>query len=60
MTPECRHHDVIEMPSGPVSIGRCKYCGREKEYGTTKWGEYNSRPMKKPAVEDQQEMIWDG
>ena len=29
---ECRHHWVIESPSGPTSRGVCKLCGTEKEF----------------------------
>jgi len=29
---ECRHHWVIEMPNGPVSHGRCKACGLERDF----------------------------
>ena len=36
---ECRHWDVIEMPNGPISIGRCKKCGRKREYNTSNWYE---------------------
>ena len=57
---ECCHWDVIAIPNGPISKARCKYCGREKEYANFKWPDYNSKPMKKPAIEDQQEMIYDG
>lgn len=28
--PECRHHWIIEPPSGPTSRGRCKHCGEER------------------------------
>lgn len=28
----CRHHWVIETPSGSVSGGRCKRCGQTKEF----------------------------
>ena len=38
---QCVHHDVIEMPHGPVSIGVCIYCGREREYDTSLFYEYN-------------------
>ena len=31
-TPVCRHHWIIEAPSGPVSKGRCKLCGELKEF----------------------------
>lgn len=29
---ECRHHWVIEMPNGPLSHGRCKVCGLERDF----------------------------
>ena len=28
----CRHHWVIDTPSGPKSQGRCKLCGAEREF----------------------------
>ena len=28
----CRHHWIIEAPSGPTSKGVCKLCGAEKEF----------------------------
>ncbi len=28
----CRHHWIIEAPSGPTSRGVCKLCGAEKEF----------------------------
>ena len=45
VTTECRHWERIEMPDGPVCIGKCKKCGREKEYPTTKWPDYNNEPL---------------
>ena len=41
----CRHWERIEMPKGPVCIGKCIYCGREKAYLTTKWPDYNKEPL---------------
>lgn len=29
---DCRHHWVIEAANGPVSHGRCKNCGRERDF----------------------------
>jgi len=29
---ECRHYWVIESPTGPTSIGVCKYCGAVNEF----------------------------
>ncbi|KKN02111.1 hypothetical protein LCGC14_1121140 [marine sediment metagenome] len=37
----CVHHDIIEMPHGPVSKARCKLCGEEREYDTSLFYEYN-------------------
>lgn len=40
---ECRHHWVIDSALGPVSKGRCRNCGIEKEFKNyleaTPWGE---------------------
>ena len=42
----CRHHDVIEFPDGPISIGRCQKCGREKEYeNASPWKTYNQAAL---------------
>ena len=30
--PECQHHWVIAKPSGPVSRGKCRLCGEEKDF----------------------------
>ena len=29
---ECAHHWVIETPAGPLSHGRCKLCGQDREF----------------------------
>ena len=55
----CVHHFVIEPPNGPISIGRCKKCGWEREYENHKFPDYNTRPTKRVPVEDQVEMIYD-
>ena len=31
----CTHHWVIETPAGPVSIGRCRLCGEEREFNNS-------------------------
>ena len=28
----CAHHWVIDTPAGPVSHGRCKLCGEDREF----------------------------
>lgn len=47
----CTHHWLIEIPNGPTSWGRCKFCFAEKEfpngdnwYGTLVVGE-RVRPL---------------
>lgn len=30
--PECAHHWVIASPNGAMSLGKCKICGKEKEF----------------------------
>jgi hypothetical protein len=42
----CRHFWVIEVANGPVSGGRCKYCGAKKEFFNA-FPEFN--PLKKGA-----------
>jgi len=32
---ECGHYWLIESPSGPISKGRCKFCGAEKEFSNS-------------------------
>ena len=34
-TTHCPHHWVIETPEGPVSIGKCKLCGEEREFNNS-------------------------
>lgn len=42
-TAVCRHHWIIDSAVGPVSKGRCRTCGVEKEFRnyieTVPWGE---------------------
>ena len=42
---ECVHHFIIASPDGPISIGRCKKCHREREYENYRWPEYNVKPL---------------
>ena len=30
----CQHHWVIELPSGPMSTGRCRKCGNQQEFSS--------------------------
>jgi hypothetical protein len=39
------------MPHGPVSIGTCKFCGREREYDTSNFYEYNLKEsLNRPSM----------
>jgi hypothetical protein len=40
----CRHYWVIEVANGPVSRGKCKYCGAKKDFYNA-FPEFN--PLKK-------------
>ena len=31
----CPHHWIIEKPDGPVSTGRCRMCGEEREFSNS-------------------------
>ncbi len=31
----CPHHWIIGAPGGPVSIGRCRICGEEREFNNS-------------------------
>ncbi len=40
----CTHHCIIETPGGPVSQGRCRLCGEEREFSNsvdTPYGGWN-------------------
>jgi flavoprotein len=28
----CTHHWIIEIPAGPYSYGRCKFCGEQRYF----------------------------
>lgn len=36
----CVHHWIIEVPQGPISKGRCKKCGAERDFPNSShfWG----------------------
>ena len=34
-TTHCSHHWKIEKANGPVSKGRCRLCGEEREFSNT-------------------------
>ncbi len=31
----CTHHWIIEKPEGPVSVGKCRMCGEEREFSNS-------------------------
>ena len=39
-TSHCPHHWIIETPDGPVSTGRCRLCGEERQFSNSleTWG----------------------
>ena len=37
-TATCRHHWIIETPTGPVSKGVCKLCGEERDFENIFYG----------------------
>ena len=34
-TTHCPHHWIIETPEGPVSKGKCRMCGEEREFSNS-------------------------
>ncbi len=63
---ECRHHWVIETPSGSLSLGRCRRCGAVREFRNSipdtywdeessvgAWGKKGSAPAQEKALADQ-------
>jgi hypothetical protein len=53
---ECRHHWVIESPSGATSTGICKHCGSVKEFNNylpfSSWEDSNSSFKKRSRPVD--------
>ncbi len=45
----CTHHWVIATPDGPVSTGRCRLCGGEREFRNSieTWGGWTARSENK-------------
>ena len=31
-TPQCVHYWIIDLPSGPISKGKCRMCGETREF----------------------------
>ncbi len=48
---KCRHHWMIESPTGPKSVGVCKRCGLRREFDNyipvSSWGEDSSLPTQR-------------
>ena len=44
-TAHCAHHWMIKTPDGPVSTGRCRLCGEEREFNNSieTWGGWISK-----------------
>jgi len=55
----CVHHDMIEPPDGPTSIGRCRKCGRQKVYQTPYQSTYGNPQQKFPKIALQRAEDWD-
>ncbi len=34
-TTQCPHHWIIATPEGPLSKGRCRLCGEEREFSNS-------------------------
>ena len=52
-TDTCRHHWIIETPSGPFSKGVCKLCGEEKDFENLYYGySQANEPVKKESIYD--------
>jgi hypothetical protein len=51
----CHHYWIIEVPTGPTSRGKCKFCGKEKEFdnlGPDSW-RYGGMPdLPVPSLPD--------
>ena len=42
---ECVHYWIIQAPEGPTSIGRCKYCGLEREFSNMWTDSFNEHQI---------------
>lgn len=46
ITETCRHHWIIDAPTGPVSQGACRLCGKTREFknyiDAAPWGDDKS------------------
>ena len=50
-TTHCPHHWIIEAANGPVSTGRCRLCGEEREFSNStefRSGSWTSQPQQYP------------
>ena len=53
---QCPHYWVIEVANGPVSQGKCKYCGAKKDFYNT-FPDFNplrktTNPFKFPGLDE--------
>ena len=46
---DCVHFWVIDTPQGPISMGRCKYCGMMKEFQNVWMDAFNEHQVTQPA-----------
>jgi hypothetical protein len=59
-TTTCRHHWIIETPTGPVSKGVCKLCGEKRDFENIFYGYGQvSEPPKSTNVYDLVDMEGD-
>ena len=42
----CTHHWIIERPEGPISKGRCRLCGEEREFANSVETQGSWKPQK--------------
>lgn len=49
--PTCQHHWIIESPSGPTSMGRCRLCGAERRFTNSAEGPLREDDL--PALREQ-------
>jgi hypothetical protein len=66
----CSHHWVIDPPSGPISTGHCKMCGRQRKFpnssedsiwdgaeGRSRWNDMGISRRRRPGEERAQENV---
>ncbi len=50
-TTPCPHHWVIETANGPISKGKCRLCGEEREFNNSveTWGGWTLKNGNRPG-----------